>query len=69
MKGLRDLIVTTLVLLGLIGVLVAAPFIVVLLVILAVGYLIYAVVHDTRIAQEERHAEREKHTDTASGSE
>jgi uncharacterized integral membrane protein len=41
------------VLLLLVGVVIALPFIVILIVICIVGFLVYASIHDNRVAKEE----------------
>jgi threonine/homoserine/homoserine lactone efflux protein len=54
MKSVRDLVVTAVLLLVFLGVLAAIPFVIFFVVILGVAWLIYAGVHDSRIAAERR---------------
>ena len=54
MKAIRDVAITLVVIGGLLGVLLALPFIVFLITLLVVGYITYAVIHDNRLDAEEK---------------
>lgn len=70
MKELLNVGITLAVLLGLFGVLAALPFIVLLIVLLVLGYFIYACVHDIRLQQEKEKATHgQQRTDDSAGSE
>jgi uncharacterized integral membrane protein len=53
MRSIVDGFLTVVVLLLLVGAVIALPFIVILIVICIVGFLVYASIHDNRVAKEE----------------
>lgn len=79
MDTLINIAITLAILIGLMIIIALSPVIAVLLsifgsliVILLLGYVIYAYVHDTRTAQKDIYAEecsRSRHTDDSTGSE
>lgn len=58
MGTLRDVLLTLVVLLALLLGLVALPFIIFCLIFLGVGYIVYATIHDRRLAQRRGRYER-----------
>lgn len=59
MRALRDLLVTVAVLLALVSGLAALPFLIISLVIIGTGFILYAFLHDRRIAEEQRQRDLE----------
>lgn len=53
MKAIRDVVIALVIVVGLLGALLALPFIVFLLTLLGVGFIVYAIIHDSRLATKE----------------
>lgn len=66
MGTLRDLIITVGILLVGLTLMIAFPIVVLLVVFCVVGYLIFALIHDTRLAQQDESETHDESTDNSS---